>query len=96
MPPLGSAIAVYGHIHRPYYGGWRNDPWGEQRRAANRMMGIDGLSYLVIEGERIIISAVEYEVERRSERAVTLGCRCGMDVGILLAGLRASGVDCHA
>lgn len=71
--PLGSSIVVYGHIHRPYIRrvgemtvvntGSVSQSYDEDRRA----------SYVVIEGERVSIRRVEYDVESEAEELLRSG-----------------------
>jgi putative phosphoesterase len=71
--PLGSAIAVYGHIHRPYI-----RPVGEMTVANSGSVSqsYDGdrrASYLVIEGERVSVRRVEYDVEDEAKELLRSG-----------------------
>src|SRR5712692_4165788 len=71
--PLGSEIVVYGHIHRPYVRrvgemtvantGSVSQSYDEDRRA----------SYLMIEGERVNIRRVEYDVESEAKELLRSG-----------------------
>ena len=71
--PLGSAIAVYGHIHRSYV-----RPIGEMTVANSGSVSqsYDGdrrASYLVIEGERVSVRRVEYDVESEAKELLRSG-----------------------
>jgi putative phosphoesterase len=71
--PLGSAIVVYGHIHRPYIRrvgemtvantGSVSQPYDGDRRAA----------YLVMEGESVTIRRIEYDVESEARELLRSG-----------------------
>jgi len=71
--PLGSEIVVYGHIHRPYVRrvgemtvantGSVSQSYDEDRRA----------SYLMIEGERVNMRRVEYDVESEAKELLRSG-----------------------
>jgi predicted phosphodiesterase len=85
--PLGSAIAVHGHIHRPYV---RRVGEITVANAGSVSQSYDGdrrASYLVIDGERVNIRRVDYDVESEAEELLRSGLpHAGWMAKILLAG----------
>jgi putative phosphoesterase len=70
---LGAQIAVYGHIHRPYI---RRLPGMIVANTGSVSQSYDGdrrASYLAIDGERITIRRVEYDVESEAEELLRSG-----------------------
>ena len=70
---LRAHIAVYGHIHRPYV---RRLPGMTVANTGSVSQSYDGdrrASYLVIEGESIIIRRIEYDVESEAEQVLRSG-----------------------
>lgn len=71
--PLGTHIAVYGHIHRPYI---RRLPKMTVANTGSVSQSYDGdrrASYLVIDGENITIRRVEYDVESEADELLHSG-----------------------
>jgi putative phosphoesterase len=70
---LGAQIAVYGHIHRRYI---RRLPGMIVANTGSVSQSYDGdrrASYLAIDGERITIRRVEYDVESEAEELLRSG-----------------------
>ena len=84
---LGTQIAVYGHIHRPYL---RRLPGMTVANTGSVSQSYDGdtrASYLVIDGERVTIRRVDYDVESEAEELLHSGLpRAEWLSRILLAG----------
>lgn len=61
--PLGSAIVVYGHIHRPYIRRVGEMTVANTGSVSQSYDGDRRASYLMMEGESVSIRRVEYDVE---------------------------------
>jgi putative phosphoesterase len=71
--PLGSAIVVYGHIHRPYVRRIGEMTVANTGSVSQSYDGDRRASYLVIEGERVSIRRVEYDVESEARELLRSG-----------------------
>jgi predicted phosphodiesterase len=71
--PLGAAIVVYGHIHRPYIRRVGEMTVANTGSVSQSYDGDRRASYLVIEGERISIRRVEYDVESEAKELLRSG-----------------------
>jgi len=60
---LGSSIVVYGHIHRPYVRQARGLVVANSGSVGTPYDGDPRASYLIVEGSRVTIRRVEYDVE---------------------------------
>jgi diadenosine tetraphosphatase ApaH/serine/threonine PP2A family protein phosphatase len=70
---LGARIVVYGHIHRPYV---RRLPGMTVANTGSVSQSYDGdrrASYLLIDGEKVTIRRVEYDVEKEAEELLRSG-----------------------
>ena len=65
--PLGSALVVYGHIHRPYVRRVGEMTVANTGSVSQSYDGDRRASYLVIEGESANIRRVEYDVESEAK-----------------------------
>ena len=70
---LNSAIAVYGHIHRPYTRRVGEMTVANTGSVSQSYDGDRRASYLVIEGERVSIRRVEYDVESEAKDLLSSG-----------------------
>jgi predicted phosphodiesterase len=71
--PLGAAIVVYGHIHSPYVRRVGEMTVANTGSVSQSYDGDRRASYLVIEGERVSIRRVEYDVESEAKELMGLG-----------------------
>ena len=71
--PLVSAIVVYGHIHRPYVRRVGDMTVANAGSVSQSYDGDRRASYLVIEGERVTIRRVEYDVESEAKELLHSG-----------------------
>jgi predicted phosphodiesterase len=71
--PLGSAIVVYGHIHRPYIRRVGEMTVANTGSVSQSYDGDRRASYLVIEGESVSIRRVEYDVESEANELLRSG-----------------------
>jgi len=71
--PLGSAIVVYGHIHRPYIRRVGEVTVANTGSVSQSYDGDRRASYLVIEGDRVSIRRVEYDVESEAKELLGSG-----------------------
>jgi len=71
--PLGSAIVVYGHIHRPYIRQVVEMTVANTGSVSQSYDGDRRASYLVIEGERVTVRRVEYDVESEANELLRSG-----------------------
>ena len=70
---LGAQIVVYGHIHRPFI---RRLPGMTVVNTGSVSQSYDGdtrASYLVIDGESVVIRRVEYDVQSEAEELLRSG-----------------------
>jgi len=85
--PLGSSIAVHGHIHRPYVRRIGEMTVANTGSVSQSYDGDRRASYLVIDGERVSIRRVEYDVESEAKELLGSGLpHAGWVAKILLAG----------
>ena len=70
---LGARIVVYGHIHRPYVRRLAGMTVANTGSVSQSYDGDRRASYLVIDGERISIRRVEYDVEKEAEELLHSG-----------------------
>jgi predicted phosphodiesterase len=78
---------VYGHIHRPYVRRLAGMTVANTGSVSQSYDGDRRASYLVIDGERISIRRVEYDVEKEAEELLRSGLpRADWLSRILLAG----------
>ena len=71
--PLGSAIVVYGHIHRPYIRRVGEVTVANTGSVSQSYDGDRRASYLVIEGDWVSIRRVEYDVESEAKELLRSG-----------------------
>jgi predicted phosphodiesterase len=71
--PLSSAIVVYGHIHRPYTRRVGEMTVANTGSVSQSYDGDRRASYLVIDGERVSIRRVEYDVESEAKELLRSG-----------------------
>jgi Calcineurin-like phosphoesterase superfamily domain len=85
--PLGSALVVYGHIHRPYVRRVGEMTVANTGSVSQSYDGDRRASYLVIEGESANIRRVEYDVENEAKELLRSGLpHAAWMAKILLAG----------
>ena len=70
---LGARIVVYGHIHRSYVRRLRGMTVANSGSVSQSYDGDTRASYLVIDGESIVIRRVEYDVENEAEDVLRSG-----------------------
>jgi len=70
---LGKRIVVYGHIHRPYVRRLQGMTVANSGSVSQSYDGDTRASYLVIDGESIVIRRVEYDVENEAEDVLRSG-----------------------
>ncbi len=70
---LGARIAVYGHIHRPYVRRLQGMTVANSGSVSQSHDGDTRASYLVIDGESIVIRRVEYDVESEAKDVLHSG-----------------------
>ncbi len=70
---LGSRIAVYGHIHRPYVRRLQGMTVANSGSVSQSYDGDTRASYLVIDGENVAIRRVEYDVESEARDVLHSG-----------------------
>ena len=84
---LNTQIVVYGHIHLPYIRRLRGMTVANAGSVSQSYDGDRRAAYLVIEGERITIRRVEYDVESEAEELLSSGLpHARLAFRILLAG----------
>jgi predicted phosphodiesterase len=71
--PLNSAVVVYGHIHRPYARRVGEMTIANTGSVSQSYDGDRRASYLVIDGERVSIRRVEYDVESEAKELLCSG-----------------------
>jgi putative phosphoesterase len=71
--PVGSAIVVYGHIHRPFIRRVGEMTVANSGSVSQSYDGDRRASYLVIEGESVSIRRVEYDVESEASELLRSG-----------------------
>ena len=71
--PLGAAIVVYGHIHRSYVRRIGEMTVANSGSVSQSYDGDRRASYLVIEGERVSVRRVEYDVESEAKELLRSG-----------------------
>jgi putative phosphoesterase len=71
--PLGSAIVVHGHIHRPYVRRVGKMTVANSGSVSQSYDGDRRASYLVIDGEQVSIRRVEYDVEGEAKELLHSG-----------------------
>ena len=70
---LGARIVVYGHIHRSYVRRLQGMTVANSGSVSQSYDGDTRASYLVIDGESIVIRRVEYDVENEAEDVLRSG-----------------------
>lgn len=70
---LGAPIVVYGHIHHPYIRRLQGITIANTGSVSQSYDGDPRASYLVIDGETIIIRRIEYDVESEAEDLLRSG-----------------------
>jgi len=70
---LGARIVVYGHIHRSYVRRLQGMTVANSGSVSQSYDGDTRASYLVIDGESIVIRRVEYDVENEAEDVLHSG-----------------------
>lgn len=71
--PLGSPVAVYGHIHRPYIRRIGEMTVANTGSVSQSYDGDRRASYLVIDGDSTSIRRVEYDVENEAKELLRSG-----------------------
>ena len=70
---LDTRIVVYGHIHRPYVRQIGNRTFANTGSVSLSYDGDTRASYLLIEGQRVTIRRVEYDVESEANELLHSG-----------------------
>ena len=70
---LGASIVVYGHIHRPYIRRLQAMTVANTGSVSQSYDGDRRASYLLIDGESLMIRRVEYDVEREAKELLVSG-----------------------